>query len=52
MKVVILPGSGTPLPGVPGAVNTYSFGINEIEDYTGAWYDANGNGHGFIAFRK
>ena len=42
----------TPLPGVDGAANTYSFGINGIEDYTGAWYDANGNGHGFIAFHK
>jgi len=42
----------TPLPSVEGAVNTYSFGINEVEDYTGAWYDTNGAAHGFIAFHK
>jgi len=45
-------GEMTLLPGAEGAVNSYSWTINDIRDYGGQWYDSDGNWHGFIAFRQ
>jgi hypothetical protein len=33
---------------IPGAVGTRLYDVNNSGDLAGAWYDANGNAHGFI----
>ena len=43
----------TPLPNVPvpDAIGTYTHSINDRGDYSGAWIDADGEYHGFVAVR-
>jgi len=42
-----------PLP-VPSAdaVNTYAYGLNDRGDFCGRWYDAQGESHAFVAYRR
>lgn len=37
---------------VPGAAQTIIYGLNDAGDLAGNWFDTDGNGHGFVAFRK
>ena len=41
--------AGFELLNVPGAATTYCEGINSVGQVSGAWRDATGNTHGFIA---
>jgi len=42
----------TPLPSPQGAGSTFAYGLNDHGDYCGYYVDADGNMHGFVAFRK
>lgn len=48
-------GHFTPIPDVPAEWNSvfsYIFGLNDQGDYCGQWWDADGNGHAFIALHN
>lgn len=34
---------------IPGQQSTVAWAINDLNEFTGYWYDAQGNEHGFVA---
>lgn len=54
INYILKDGVLTRLPSFPSAdaVNTYAYGLNDRGDYCGRWYDAEGESHAFVAYRR